>query len=90
MNRERAKELLPIITAFANGEVIQEKIGTKDWYDHETPDFEVDGYEWRIKPKPREFYVCWDNDDEPEDAYTEPNERKANKYDNYIKVREVL
>ena len=58
MNRERAKELLPIIEAFANGEGIQRKDPDGKWtplleenvlYDTDT--------EYRIKPKPREFWL---------------------------------
>jgi len=60
MNRERAKQLLPIIEAFANGEDIQARssgvastwkdvIGNPEW---------LDSCEYRIEPKPREWYIA--------------------------------
>jgi len=61
MNRERAAELLPIITAFANGEDIQNRhINNNDfWRDAIDIEllFDIEYIEWRIKPKPREFWI---------------------------------
>ena len=68
MDRERAKKLLPIIQAFADGEQIQFRLVEDD------PNFENDwlalpenlltimtfpapDYDYRIKPKPREFWM---------------------------------
>ena len=65
MTREEAKELLPIIQAFAEGKTIQErKLGTTDWIDTETPCFNSTWAEFRIKsePKYRPFKSqeeCW-------------------------------
>ena len=66
MNRERAKELLPIIEAFAEGKAIQYKrlqAGDYNWYDlggvwslNDITASEKE-CEYRIKPKPREFYL---------------------------------
>ena len=59
MDRERAKELLPIIQAFAEGKTIQrnDRIMRDDslnkWYD--TDDITGKG-EYRIKPEPRTWY----------------------------------
>ena len=59
MTREQAKELFPIIQAFAEGKTIQFKypdmVGWCDvigdiWVD--TPE-----YKYRIKPEPREFWI---------------------------------
>lgn len=55
MNRERAKELLPIIEAFADGADVQIKVGERGWSDQNSPDFSL-ANEWRIKP--REFWVA--------------------------------
>ena len=62
MNRNRAKELLPIITAFANGEEIQCRNQNSSesrmvFVENEFPRFEIEYYEFRIKPKPREFWI---------------------------------
>jgi hypothetical protein len=59
MTPEHAKELLPIITAFANGEEVQYKNTRGQW---DIPDeyglsfIERPDY-YRIAPKPRKFWV---------------------------------
>ena len=83
MNRERAKELLPIIQAFADGEEIEWKGGVGICWRKSSGEF-ADNTEYRIKPKePREFWIhprsaksCIKND---------PGTGAG-----YFKVREVL
>ena len=66
MNRNQAKELLPIIQAYAEGKAIESRCikGDKSlWYDDEDPSFD-DDFEYRIKtePKYRPFAnaeECW-------------------------------
>lgn len=66
MTREEAKELMPIIQAFAEGNEIESRCikGDKSlWYDDEDPSFDND-LEYRIKPEPkyRQFKnteECW-------------------------------
>lgn len=66
MTREEAKQLLPIIQAFAEGKAIESRCikGDKSlWYDDEDPSFDND-LEYRIKPeqKYRPFAnaeECW-------------------------------
>ena len=56
MNREQAKQLLPIIQAFADGAEVQYQCGNGDWRDVIDPCFgPYDKY--RIKPKPVERWV---------------------------------
>lgn len=69
MTREEAKQLLPIIQAYAEGKTIQVKLKTdsnalcEKWVDVKNPDFDI--YEcYRIKPEPiyRPFNSakeCW-------------------------------
>ena len=52
MTREEAKQLLPIIQAFAEGKAIQQTDGY-DWYDLDDPDFMANGNSYRIKPGPK-------------------------------------
>ena len=65
MTRKNAKELLPIIQAFAEGKAIQyydSLIDIADWEDCENPDFENSTYQFRIKPEYRPFKTqeeCW-------------------------------
>ena len=66
MTREEAKQLLPIIQAYAEGKAIESRCikGDKSlWYDEEDPSFDND-LEYRIKPeqKYRPFAnaeECW-------------------------------
>ena len=54
MNRKEAKELMPIIQAFAEGKTIQyydSLIDIADWGDCENPNFENLTYKFRIKPE---------------------------------------
>ena len=68
MNREQAKELLPIIQAFAEGKTIQVKSSDGLWYGREGENYELnfnaDPQVYRIKsePKYRPFAnaeECW-------------------------------
>lgn len=63
MTREEAKELLPIIQAYAEGRTIQFLDGGK-WLDVHETDFHESTYKYRIKPEPkyRPFKTkeeCW-------------------------------
>lgn len=57
MNRQQAKELLPIIQAFIDGKTIQSKLKIKfegfedfeDWEVDSNPTFNIHLYEYRIK-----------------------------------------
>ena len=54
MTREEAKELLPIIQAFAEGKVIQCKSSiTNEWRDFNEPAFNGLPDNYRIKPEPK-------------------------------------
>ena len=61
MTREEAKQLLPIIQAFAEGKEIQQTDGY-DWYDLDDPDFMANGNSYRIKPETK--YRSFKNADE--------------------------
>ena len=63
MTREEAKELLPVIQAFAEGKIIQYRNAGGEWKDSEEPSF-YGHVEYRIKPEPkyRPFKTkeeCW-------------------------------
>jgi len=88
MNRERAKELLPIIQAFAEGKDIQWRNTTGEEWQSTTGNLSFfDNWCYRIKPEPREFWIhkrfsiAYNEEDigpNPEDD------------DQFIKVREVI
>lgn len=64
MTRERAKVLLPIIQAWAEGKIIQWRFPqspnpkNREW-DTITfePTFDTTAAEYRVKPEPREFWI---------------------------------
>lgn len=66
MDRNQAKELLPIIQAYAEGKVIESRCikgDTSLWYDDKDPSFDND-FEYRIKPEPKyrpfkDAEECW-------------------------------
>ena len=69
MNRQRAKELLPIIQAFAEGKTIQVKGPNDLWYDRNNEQCEIhfnsDPQKYRIKPEPtyrpfKDKEECWE------------------------------
>lgn len=65
MNRKQAAELLPIIKAFAEGRKIEyREKGEEHWGVTNTPTFNIESNEYRIKPEPtyRPFAnaeECW-------------------------------
>lgn len=64
MNRNQAKELLPIIKAFSEGKVIQMKTVDKGWQDIYFASFDSDPKDYRIKPEPeyrpfKNAEECW-------------------------------
>lgn len=65
MDREEAKELLPIIKAFADGKTIEVyQKGFGEWRETAKPNFDGDPKNYRVKPEPkyRPFRTqeeCW-------------------------------
>ena len=64
MNRNQAKELLPIIKAFSEGKVIQMKTVDKGWQDILIASFDSNPEDYRIKPEPKyrpfkDADECW-------------------------------
>ena len=54
MTREEAKKLLPFIQAFSEGKTIQSRCFTEEmplWWDDNDPTFNVDDFDYRIKPE---------------------------------------
>ena len=65
MTKEQAKELLPVITAFAEGKTIEVKNSKNEWNEIDDPHFDVNPKLYRVKqePKYRPFESakeCWD------------------------------
>ena len=89
MNREDAKELLPLIEAFANGEDIEcVKISDGTWKTMGANcRFDSAASHYRIKPKPREFWIH--NETLERDCLFQTLDH-VHAPNDWIKVREVL
>lgn len=65
MTREQAKDLLPIIQAFAEGKIIEFRNKSfKEWVEIENPSFDPTITNYRIKPEPKyhpfkDAEECW-------------------------------
>ena len=95
MDRERAKELLPIIEAFINGEEVEQRwlppYETSDWFLC-TKHINLDAcIAHRLRPKPREFWVT-PNEPSPNVVahLAVPKEPKDEEKQYWIHVREVI
>lgn len=60
MNKDNARDYLPLVQALAEGKVIQSYV-CGGWSDDKDVDFTLDASRYRIKPEPREIWVnSWD------------------------------
>ena len=87
MNREETKKAIEVMQAYADGAEIEVCGGMNEWTPAITPTWKWLGKKYRIKPKPREFWV------DPGRSLSSPEYSRANAETNlnhYIKVREVL
>ena len=58
MDREQAEKLIPILQGFLEGGELQERAtGKNEWGKHSVSLFVSDGWEYRIKPKAREWWA---------------------------------
>ena len=78
MNRDQAKELLPVIQAFAEGKDVQwlESCGSEEWITVEDEAY-FEEWQWRIKPEPIELWV---NVFEDRSTSSHPDQNTANMY----------
>lgn len=58
MNKDNAKDYLPLVQALAEGKQIQSQLDKHlKWRDTNSPDFSMAPDQYRIKPEPREIWV---------------------------------
>ena len=88
MNRNRAKELLPIIQAFAEGKDIQYKTELSNGWNKASYPIFSDEKEYRIKPEPREFWLFASG--EWQEAYSNDSPLQRVITPNTIKCVEVI
>ena len=65
MTREEAKELLPILQAYVEGNTIQMESVNGEWVDDDDPTFNTLTYSYRIKSQPhyrpfKDTEECWE------------------------------
>lgn len=56
MNKDNAKDYLPLVQALVEGRVIEHR-GSGGWYQLNNPTFQDPPSDYRIKPEPREIWV---------------------------------
>lgn len=58
MNKDNAKDYLPLVQALADGKTIQLKCGDGRWHDQNGGvSFALEAENYRIKPEPRDIWV---------------------------------
>lgn len=92
MDRERVKELLPVLEAFAEGRAIQGQLHHNEplsWEDIDDIDV-ADYWDFRVKPEARVIFL-YDCGGDPTDVYLgEWPTRNTIKDEKLVKFREVL
>ena len=68
MNKENAKDCLPLISAMADGKTIQQHDGC-GWLDQPNPDFNRPSLCYRIKPEPLTAWITIDKNGNFGNAY---------------------
>ena len=95
MNKDNAKDYLPLVQALADGKTIQLKVESLEnpegvWKDWENPKFDREVSAYRIKPEPMEFEI-WINRDGSTVYHTSQNGSDEYHGDSRkIRVREIL
>lgn len=103
MTREEAKELIPIVQAYADGKIIQAKWRSESgdkWEDMPEINSFMEDLEYRIKPEPRESWVihATRSHEQVDDGFVFLDEARARTFaqrngfsaDSIARVREVL
>lgn len=62
MNKDTAKDFLPLVQAMADGKTIQLKHARSGWTDVKVMATYIEPDNYRIKPEPREVYVIFNTD----------------------------
>ena len=88
MNKDNAKDYLPLVQALADGKTIQ-YLDDYKWTDGKDWDFTDLSRCYRIKPEPREFWIAVDDNNEATSIYYEPPAIRLPLIE-LIKVREVI
>ena len=50
--------MIEVLTAYKQGKTIQVRNQSEIWLDTDSPKWSFDCCDYRVKPEPREFYIC--------------------------------
>jgi len=95
MNKENAKDFLPLVQALADGKVIQNiSADRSQWWDMEKIVFSMSPEDYRVKPEPRVWYANLYPDNSgsihPEEENADLNMQVNARKNTRIRVREIL
>lgn len=92
MNKDNAKDYLPLVQALVDGKTIQWRDSNGQWKDSEHLSCFWDAKEYRIKPEPREIWVNHYKDGAISGPFYTEHDAKTYKMTGAvaIKYREVL
>ena len=90
MNREETEKAIEVMQAYVDGAEIESRLcGTDEWIGVENSSWDFKWENYRIKPKPREFWLIPSNN-HINHFWVETDEEEAKDYIGAVKVREVL
>lgn len=89
MTREQLNKHWKEIEAFKNGAEIEARYGAGEWALEEIPDWFGD-FEYRVKPKAREWWITLYSDGTPRSLTNTEPKRKDVKGWELVRVREVM
>ena len=90
MNKEQAEKIIPILQGFVDGGELQRRaIGHgADWHKQNGSFVINGGWEYRLKPKAREWFIYWDNGEKKRVSIGSGDGPVG--WDNSVHVREIL
>lgn len=91
MNKDTAKDYLPLVQALAEGMIIEHK-GRAGWYTVDEPSFDFPPEQYRIKPEPKEAWFNRYEHGEIHGPYAsrEDAEHCAGNFATQVRYREVI
>ena len=82
MDKNNAKDFLPLVQALAEGKTIQYRKLSGEWIDAPTPPFHSHPDLYRIKPEPAVLWLVYDSRDRFRGTFE--SEAEATKYSGYV------
>ena len=92
MNKDNAKDYLPLVQALADGKTIQYSASliSPAWADREKPNFYSEPEYYRIKPEPRECWIRFGANDVILQTARDENNAHIKEIDGFVRMREII